>query len=344
MRACILSVSGPELSSAEASYLKELQPWALILMGRSCVSKAQVQKLVDDIWAALERPCLIFIDQEGGRVARLKAPEWPVFPPAANYGALFQASPDDALEACRIGHMLLGHELAELGIHADCSPVVDLPVSGAHDIIGDRAFARDVETIGLLTNAALQGLSDAGVAGVIKHIPGHGRARADSHEELPVVSDSANELDKDFRAFELINHAPMAMTAHILYPEIDPKEPATTSKSLISNIIRKRIGFDGLLMSDDLGMKALGGPLSERAERALSAGCDVVLHCAGFEKDRDAIFAEMREVGNASWELQGKPLERALQAEAASTRKILYNADELRVQFNELMRKGEVTV
>lgn len=337
MKACILSVSGPDLTSEEAAFLKDAQPWAIILMGRSCVSKSQVQKLVDDIWAALGRACLIFIDQEGGRVARLKAPEWPVFPAARRYGVLYAKSAEQGIEACQIGHTLMGVELAAMGIHADCSPVVDLPIEGAHDIIGNRAFAKTPKDIGILTNAALQGLRDAGVAGVIKHIPGHGRARADSHEELPVVSEGEAELALDFAAFHAIKDAPMAMTAHILYPAFDRDQPATTSKAVIDDVIRKRIGFDGLLMSDDLGMKALGGPLSERAQRSLSAGCDVVLHCAGFEKDRDVILREMVEVAQGCDELNGIQLARAKAAENYSTHRIDLDAVELRERFNQLM-------
>ena len=337
MKACILSVSGPVLTSEEASFLKDQQPWAIILMGRSCVSKVQVQKLVDDIWGALGRACLIFIDQEGGRVARLKAPEWPVFPPAARYGEIYTADRDKGLLATRIGHTLMGFELSSLGIHADCSPCMDLPVPGAHDIIGDRAFATDPRSAAQLGAAALQGLRDAGVAGVIKHIPGHGRSKADSHEELPIVSEHGNEIQDDFLAFELVNNAPMAMTAHILYPVFDEKEPATTSSTIISNVIRRRIGFDGLLMSDDLGMKALGGPLGERAVRALNAGCDVVLHCAGFEKDVSVIFDEMKQVADASIELDGKALERAFAAEKDSTFQKDVDLEALWAQYKELM-------
>lgn len=344
MKACILSVSGPDLTAEEAAFLRDAQPWAIIVMGRSCVSRLQLKKLVDDIWGALDRACLIFIDQEGGRVARLKAPEWPVFPAADVYHKLYQQDADAGLEACRIGHTLMGLELSSLGIHADCSPVVDLTIPGAHDIIGDRAFGADPETVGVLTNAALQGLSDAGVAGVIKHIPGHGRAKADSHEELPVVDDANAELEADLRAFANISHAPMAMTAHILYPGFDANEPATTSEYVISHVIRERIGFDGLLMSDDLGMKALGGRLSYRAQRALNAGCDVVLHCAGFEKDRTVILEEMIEVADATHELSGKALERALQAETASTRQVDVNTEELWRRYHELMTREKVEV
>ena len=341
MKACILSVSGPVLSNEEKALLSDTQPWAIILMGRSCVSKTQVNKLVDDIWASLGRACLIFIDQEGGRVARLKAPEWPVFPPAARYGAIYQQDPQKGLEATLIGHTLMGVELSTLGIHADCSPCVDIPVPGAHDIIGDRAFGLEPVQVGQLGAAALQGLRDAGVAGVIKHIPGHGRSKADSHEELPVVSEGANELAKDFAAFEAVNDAPMAMTAHILYTAFDANDPATTSSTIISDVIRGRIGFDGLLMSDDLGMKALGGPLSERAQRAVNAGCDVVLHCSGFEKDPQVILAEMAEVAYAAPELQNKALSRAKRAESDSTKQKDVDVLALKERFDALMTETE---
>ncbi len=337
MKACILSVSGTVLTSDEKALLADTQPWAVILMGRSCQTRSQVQALVDDIWNALERPCLIFIDQEGGRVARLKPPEWPEFPPLARFGELFERDQASGLEACHLNHYLLGVELAALGIHADCAPVVDLTIRGAHEIIGDRAFSGDPAVIGKLAAAAIRGLSDAGVASVIKHIPGHGRATADSHEELPIVSADANELAADFQAFAFVKAAPMAMTAHILYTAIDPNEPATTSSGVISDVIRQRIGFDGLLMSDDLGMKALGGTLGSRAERALTAGCDVVLHCSGFITDPAIIFAEMREVADRSQELSGKALSRALAAENASCSGVVHDTDMARHRLSLLM-------
>ena len=318
MKSCILSVSGPSLTASEASLLKEHQPWSVILMGRSCVSKPQVQRLVDQIWNAMERPCAILIDQEGGRVARLKSPEWPTFPPMNVFGDLYDKDQEYAKEACYLNHYLMGLELSSMGIHADCSPVVDLTIPGAHEIIGDRSFGAKSSIVGPLAHAAIEGLHDAGVASIIKHIPGHGRASVDSHEELPVVASSQDELLEDFTAFAYVKHAPMAMTAHISYPEIDADEPATTSSKLISDVIRRRIGFDGLLMSDDLGMKALGGSLGSRAIRALGAGCDVVLHCSGFIKDPDDILAEMTEVAEHSRELDGLPLVRALAAEDVS--------------------------
>jgi len=319
MRAAILSVSGPVLTRAERCLLDEIRPWGVILMGRSIRSRAQVRRLVDEIWETLERPCLVFTDQEGGRVARLKAPEWPTFPTAETFARLYDEDAALALEATFLSHRLMATELAALGIHADCAPVCDLRVPGAHDIVGDRAFGHEPAKVANLARAAMEGLHSGGVASVIKHIPGHGRAFADSHEELPVVSVGRDLLDADLAAFAAVNDAPMAMTAHIAYEAIDPGVAATHSVKLISEVIRQRIGFDGLLMSDDLGMKALGGMLAERAERALDAGCDVVLHCSGFLADHDEILAEMREVGEAARPLEGLALERARAAERMTT-------------------------
>ncbi|MFN3314542.1 MAG: glycoside hydrolase family 3 N-terminal domain-containing protein, partial [Hyphomonas sp.] len=221
MKACILSVAGPELSAAEAALFAAENPWGVILMGRSCVSRMQVRRLVADIWTATGRETLIFIDQEGGRVARLKAPEWPVFPRGADYAAIYAQDPEQGREAAWLGHRLIAAELASLSIHADCAPVVDLPVPGAHDVIGDRAFGTEPAQAADLARAALDGLMAGGVAGVIKHIPGHGRSVADSHLELPRVTAGQNELAADFDAFVRVADAPMAMTAHIAYEAYD---------------------------------------------------------------------------------------------------------------------------
>lgn len=320
VKACILSVSGAELTPNEAALLRDQQPWGVILMGRSCVARAQVRALVDDIWNALGRACLIFIDQEGGRVARLKAPEWPVFPKGADYGALYEVNNQRGIEAAWLGHRLIAAELSAMSIHADCAPVVDLPVEGSHDVIGDRAFGDTPEIVAVLARAALEGLAAGGVAGVIKHIPGHGRSMADSHKELPRVNAGGNELAKDFDAFAKLKDAPMAMSAHIAYESIDPGVPATLSSKLIQEIIRERIGFDGLLMTDDLGMEALGGSLGERANAAIAAGCDVLLHCSGFLSDAESILSEMTEVAEAAPVLDGLALERATRAEAMAAR------------------------
>lgn len=319
VKACILSVSGPDLTADEAMLFGAQQPWGVILMGRSCVSKGQVRRLVDDIWNAMNRPCLIFIDQEGGRVARLKAPEWPLFPRGEDYAAVYGRNTQAGIDAAWLGHRLIAAELSAMSIHADCAPVVDLPVPGAHDVIGDRAFGTDPAIVAELAGAALKGLAAGGVAGVIKHIPGHGRSMADSHMELPRVTASAEDLKTDFEAFARLSDAPMAMTAHISYDAFDAGVAATVSKVVIQDVIRGRIGFDGLLMSDDLGMRALGGSLSERGVAAIAAGCDVLLHCSGFLTDASEIQAEMAQVAEAAPELDGKALERAIRAEAMST-------------------------
>lgn len=318
-KACILSVSGPDLTADEAALFAAEQPWGVILMGRSCVSRDQVRRLVDSIWDSLGRPCLIFIDQEGGRVARLKAPEWPVFPRGYDYAELYAQDREAGKKAAWLGHRLIAAELAAMSIHADCAPVVDLPVPGAHDVIGDRAFGTEPEAVADLAGAALRGLAAGGVAGVIKHIPGHGRSMSDSHLELPRVTASEEELAKDFEAFARLSDAPMAMTAHISYEAFDPGIAATLSEVMIQDVIRSRIGFDGLLMSDDLGMKALGGSLSERGRAAIAAGCDMLLHCSGFLDDPAEILGEMKEVAESAPQLSGRALERAERAEMLAT-------------------------
>ncbi len=339
--ACILSVSGPELTEAEFSLFRERQPWGVILMGRSCNSRDQVKRLVDDIWRAMERPCLIFIDQEGGRVARLKAPEWPLFPAGRAYASLYHVDPAKGREAAWLGHRLMAEELSSMGIHADCAPVVDLPVEGAHDVIGDRAFGVDPVQVAELAREALKGLAAGGVAGVVKHIPGHGRSMSDSHMELPRITEGDNELAKDFEAFARLADAPMAMTAHIAYEAYDPGVAATVSRKMIEGVIRGRIGFDGLLMTDDLGMNALGGDLSSRGVAAIAAGCDVLLHCSGFLTAPDEIVAEMREVAEVAPVLAGRSLERAQRAEAMSTQRDTFDVEAGWARFRELFHDVE---
>jgi beta-N-acetylhexosaminidase len=334
-RACILSVSGPVLTPAEAAFLREMQPWGIILMGRSCKSRVQVRRLVDDIWTALDRAALIFIDQEGGRVARLKAPEWPRFPPMGQLAHGFNDA-ETSRRAVWLAHRLMAAELAALGIHADCAPVADVPVPGAHDIIGDRAFGTSAEQVADLGAQALAGLRRGGVAGVIKHIPGHGRAGADSHEALPQVTASRAELAQDFAPFRALAYAPMAMTAHVAYDALDRGVAATLSSRVIGEIIRGEIGFDGLLMGDDLGMAALEGTLTTRAERAFTAGCDVMLHCAGFQADPAQILAEMQEVASACPPLAGRAAERAQAAMAWAGAAAPDDLKALRAEFDGL--------
>lgn len=314
--ACILSVSGPVLLPEERAFLREAQPWGVILMGRSCFSHVQVRALVNDIRDALGRPALIFIDQEGGRVSRLKAPEWPKFPPAAVYGEIYHRDRSLGVEACRIGHQLMALELSNLGITADCAPVGDLRQPTTHDAIGDRAFGYSVETVTTLARTAFEGLCAGGVAGCMKHMPGQGRATVDSHHDLPHIDAPEGLLDLDFSVFaDLVDIAPMGMTGHVVLDAYSGSEAATVSETIISEIIRKRIGFDGLLMTDDLGMNALGGTLKDRGQRARAAGCDVLLHCSGFLTDPAIIRGEMEVVASAAGVLSGASKRRAEAAE-----------------------------
>ena len=289
-----------------------MKPWGFILFARNVESPDQVRKLVGALRETVGRAdAPVLIDQEGGRVQRLRPPHWPVYPPGRAYGAL---QGNDSLlrrEITRLGARLMAHDLASLGINVDCVPVLDVPDPLGHEIIGDRAYGQTPEEVALLGRAAAEGLIAGGVLPVIKHIPGHGRARADSHLELPVVDASWDELDaRDFAPFRVLSDMPMAMTAHVIYSAIDGKRPATTSKTALRKVIRGAIGYDGLVMSDDLSMKALSGDFTDRARDALAAGCDVVLHCNGD-------MAEMKAVVRGTGALKGKARRRA---EAAMAR------------------------
>ncbi|MCR9193885.1 MAG: beta-hexosaminidase [Hyphomonas sp.] len=345
LSACITSVSGPVLLAEERAFLREAAPWGVILMGRSCVDKAQVQTLTREIHEALGREALIFIDQEGGRVARLKAPEWPKFPAAGVYGELYSSAPEAAEEACYLGHRLMGQELAELGIHADCAPCCDLRQLDTHDAIGDRSFGYTVDAVVSLTEAALKGLSDAGVAGVVKHMPGQGRATMDTHYDLPSVGADMETLMQDMSVFSAISdQAPMGMTCHVIFEAFDAHLPTTISETVISETIRKRIGFDGLLMTDDLGMDALGGALADRGAKARAAGCDVLLHCSGFLQDPADILNEMEEVASAAGTLDGQALQRAQTAEQAVKTPTEFDSEQGWARFNHLMSGAEARV
>lgn len=293
----------------ERDFFRDAKPWGFILFARNISDSAQVIALTEELRDTVgDSAAPVLIDQEGGRVARLKPPHWKARPPAASFGALHAADPQSAREATYLNARLIAHDLAQLGINVDCLPVLDVPVPGAHDIIGDRAFAADPATIIALGRAQIEGLMDGGVLPVMKHIPGHGRAGADSHLALPRVSASIEELSaSDFVTFRSLDQCPIAMTAHVVYESIDPQRPATTSPKVIRDVIRGEIGFEGLLMSDDLSMKALDGPLSVRAKAALFAGCDLALHCNG---DMD----EMRDVATEVKNLDGAVLKRSAQA------------------------------
>lgn len=303
--ACILGCSGPELARDERRFFADADPWGFILFRRNAETPEQVRALVSELRACVGRDdAPVLIDQEGGRVQRLGPPHWPKYPPGAAYASARVADPRLRREIARLGARLIAHDLAELGITADCLPVLDVPQPGAHDVIGDRAYGRDPETVAVFGRAAAEGLMAGGVLPVIKHMPGHGRAGADSHMALPVVEADFDTLDEiDFAPFRALSDMPMAMSAHVVFTALDPERPATTSKTVV-RMIREHLGFDGLLMTDDLSMKALKGGFSARAEAATRAGCDVVLHCNGD-------MAEMKAVVDGTPKLKGEAKRRA---------------------------------
>jgi beta-N-acetylhexosaminidase len=305
-RACILGCEGPVLSEAERRFFQSVRPWGFILFARNIQTGDQTRALIAALRESVgDDQALVFVDQEGGRVQRLRPPLARLRAPADGFGQLYEQDANAAREAVWLNHRLLAHEVLALGFNADCAPCLDLRHPGAHDIIGDRAFGQDPKTVARLGQAAMDGLVAGGVAPVIKHIPGHGRAFADSHLELPVVHTPRSELEStDFAPFVALAQAPMAMTAHVVFSDIDPGACATVSRKVTQDIIRGHIGFDGLLMSDDLSMKALGGSFAERTKASLDAGSDLVLHCNGQ-------MAEMAEVAEACPWLEGKAAERA---------------------------------
>ncbi len=302
----IYGCAGTTLAAEERDFFRAVRPWGFILFARNIRDRAQVRELVADLRATVGDPAApVLIDQEGGRVARLKPPAWRSRPAAASFGLLYASARETALEAVYLNARLIAHDLSELGINVDCLPVLDVPVEGADDAIGDRAFARDPVAVIDLGRAQIEGLMEGGVLPVMKHIPGQGRATADSHHALPRVPTDAEELSAtDFVTFRSLNTCPMAMTAHVVYETIDPQRPATTSPKVIRDVIRGEMGFDGLLISDDLSMNALDGPLSVRTKAALFAGCDVVLHGNGR-------MEEMAEVASEVKPLEGLALRRA---------------------------------
>jgi beta-N-acetylhexosaminidase len=306
-RAAIFGLSGATLTSEERRFFRDAAPLGFILFQRNCASPEQVRDLVAALRDAVGRvDAPVLIDQEGGRVARLKPPQWRAYPPPATLAAL--GAP--AVEAVRLGARLIADDLARLGITVDCMPVLDIPAPGADPIIGDRAYGIAAAKVAALGRAVCEGLLAGGVLPVVKHIPGHGRGTVDSHFALPIVTAARAELDAtDFVPFRALAAMPWAMTAHIVYAAIDAERPATVSPRVIGEIIRGAIGFDGLLLSDDLSMQALPGSLGARAAAALAAGCDVVLHCNG-----DA--AEMRAIADVAPPLTAAAQRRVATGEA----------------------------
>lgn len=293
MRAFITGLTGPALTAGERQFLKEAAPWGLIVFKRNIADPPGLRRLIDEFRDAVGRRAPVLIDQEGGRVQRLGPPHWPHYPPGAVYGALYEADRDTGLAAARLGARLIAADLAPLGIDVDCAPIADVPVAGADPIIGDRAYGTEPAKVAAIAGAFAAGLMEGGVLPVLKHIPGHGRATADSHEKLPVVSaDRATLEATDFAAFRSLNTLPLGMTAHVVFTAIDPVAPATTSITIVRDVIRDSIGFRGLLMSDDVSMGALSGSLGERTKAAFSAGCDMALHCNGNIREMQAVAAE----------------------------------------------------
>jgi beta-N-acetylhexosaminidase len=290
-RAVIFGCEGPAVTDWERGFFRECDPLGFILFARNCQTPDQVRTLVADLRGAVgRRDAPVLIDQEGGRVARLTPPHWRAAPAAARFGALYARDRAAAREAVVANARLIAAELAELGITVDCAPVLDLPIPGADAVIGDRAFAADPAVVAALGRAFCEGLLAGAVLPVVKHLPGHGRALADSHLALPVVEATRADLEgSDFRPFRDLADAPWAMTAHIVYRAIDPDNPATTSARLIHEVIREDFGFDGVLVSDDLSMAALRGDFDSRAAASLAAGCDLVLHCNGEREEMMAV-------------------------------------------------------
>jgi beta-N-acetylhexosaminidase len=307
-KAFICGVSGLALTDDERFFLREHQPWGLILFKRNVQTAEQIAALTKEFREIVGRAdAPVLIDQEGGRVQRMGPPVWPKYPPAARFNAL-SVSAERKAELVRLSAQLMGLDLRACGINVDCLPVLDVPAPGGHNVIGDRAYAEDPERVALLGGAAAEGLMRAGVLPVMKHVPGHGRAGADSHLELPRVDATLQELEAaDFVPFQKLAHLPMAMTAHVVYSAIDPASPATISRKVVQEIIRQAIGFDGLLMSDDLSMKALSGSFKEKTQALFAAGVDMALHCNGN-------LDEARPVAEVTPKLDGKALERAAKA------------------------------
>ncbi|MBA4353811.1 MAG: beta-N-acetylhexosaminidase [Novosphingobium sp.] len=280
MLPAIFGLSGLTLTDDERAFFRDADPAGYILFGRNVESRAQMRALTDQLRDLHGRErTFICIDQEGGRVARMKPPVWAAYPPGERFDRLYDVAPASAIEAARANAQALGLDLAEVGISVDCLPLLDVRQPGAHDVIGDRALGAEPMRVAALGRATLDGLARAGVMGVIKHMPGHGRALVDSHKELPTVHATAEELALDLEPFRTLKDSAIAMTAHVMFTAWDAENPATHSAFVIEEIIRKTIGFDGLLLTDDLDMQALGGTVPERAAKAQVAGCDLALNC-----------------------------------------------------------------
>jgi beta-N-acetylhexosaminidase len=310
--AFITGVAGTELTADERAFIATARPWGFILFKRNVANPAQVSALTRELRNLIgDADAPILIDQEGGRVQRLGPPHWPLYPPGAAFGRLYDLDCALGLTAARLSARLIADDLISTGVTVDCLPLADVPVAGADAVIGDRAYGTEPGKVAAIARAVTDGLEDGGILPVLKHIPGHGRATADTHFALPRVDTAESELKTtDFAAFQPLSDLPMAMTAHVVFTAFDAAHPATTSATMIERVIRGFIGFQGLLMSDDLSMNALAGSIAERTQAVFAAGCDIVLHCNGK-------LEEMRQVAGETPELSGKALERANRALAA---------------------------
>jgi len=310
MKPVIYGLSGLHLTPEERSFFGQADPAGYILFKRNIADRAQLRALTDDLRALSGRNDLpILIDQEGGRVARMQPPEWPAFPAGPAFDALYEIAPISAIEAARANAQAIALVLAEVGITVDCLPLLDVSQPDTTDAITTRALGSEPLRVGAMGRAIVEGLRDGGVVGVVKHMPGHGRAKLDTHYHLPTVTASDAELEIDLAPFRALADAPMGMTSHIVFQAWDPERPATLSPVVVEEVIRKRIGFDGLLMTDDIDMKALTGSAGDKAAGAIGAGCDLVLDCWGR-------MDEMEDIASRIGDMPGRSLERLERAMA----------------------------
>lgn len=331
-KAMILGSSGPQLTPDEVSLYRDERPWGFILFARNCVEPAQITDLVAAMRDSVGRPdAPVLIDQEGGRVQRIRPPMIERYPSAAVLGEICKRDREAGLRAAWLMSRLHAFDLMKFGINVDCLPVLDVPVEGASNVIGDRAYGFDPALVAAMGQAAADGLKAGGMLPVMKHMPGHGRGMADSHHELPVVTASLAELAAhDFLPFVALRNELMAMSAHIVFTAVDTKDPATISRKVIDEVIRGHIGFDGLLISDDSSMNALKGTIGERAARIVGGGCDIVLHCNG-------LMDEMKAVVQEAIPLAGEALTRAKSVEAGFAMADDADEETIRAEFHGLL-------
>jgi beta-N-acetylhexosaminidase len=331
-KAFITGIAGTALAAEERAFIAAERPWGFILFKRNIDDPTQVTALISELRAALgEVDAPVLIDQEGGRVQRFGPPHWPIYPPGAAFGRLYEEDSQIGLRAAWLSARLIADDLLKVGVTVDCLPLADVPVAGADAVIGNRAYGTEPAKVAAIARAVTEGLEHGGILPVLKHIPGHGRATADTHYRLPVVDTPQDELEKtDFAAFQALADLPMAMTAHVVFSAYDPAQPATTSATMIERVIRGLIGFQGLLMSDDVSMNALAGSLAERTRAIFAAGCDLALHCNGN-------MQEMQDVARETPELSGKALERAKRALAARRAAVPFDRGAARAELDALI-------